>query len=353
MSAKKTPPRSPLDDREEAILRSVIREHIVSGEPIGSRTVSKGRRLDLSPATIRNIMSELEDRGFLIQPHTSAGRVPTAKAYRVYVDRMIRRPKMSVAQARAIDEAMLPRRGEITDLLTETSRQLSFFSQQVGVVLAPELERIVVEHMEFVRLDAHRVVAVLVGRSGVVHNRILFVDAPMEQSELDRIGRYLSQEFCGRTLPRIRELLREKMKEERAAYDELMARGLELGRKTLAAETGEAEVYVDGASNLLGSPEFADPERVKTLFQALERKRTLIDLLGRVLSDRGVQVVIGDEQPSDDLADCSLVASTYGAGGRVMGTLGIVGPKRMEYARAIALVDHLAQLLNRFFSTEN
>lgn len=353
MSAKKTGPRNPLDDREEAILRSVIREHIISGEPIGSRTVSKERRLDLSPATIRNIMSELEERGLLIQPHTSAGRVPTAKAYRIYVDRMIRRPKMSAAQVRAIDEAMLRRRGEITDLLSETSRQLSYFSHQVGVVLAPKLERIVVEHMEFVRLDARRVVAVLVGRSGVVHNRILFVDEPMEQAELDRIGRYLSQEFCGRTLPRIRELLREKMQEERAAYDELMARGLELGRKTLAAETGDAEVYVDGASNLLGSPEFADPERVKTLLQALERKRTLIDLLGRVLSDRGVQVVIGDEQPSDDLADCSLVASTYGSGGRVMGTLGIVGPKRMEYARAIALVDHLAQLLNRFFSREN
>ena len=354
MKSKKSAPQRTglgLDDREAAILRSVIRQHIVSGEPIGSRAVSKGPQLDLSPATIRNIMAELEERGFLSQPHTSAGRVPTPKAYRLYVDRMIRRPRMSSSQIQAIDRAMLASRGEITDLLAEASRQLSRFSNQVGVVLAPEIRRIVVEHVEFVRLDTRRVVAVVVGRSGVVHNRILDVVEPLEQRELDRIGRYLSEQFGGRTLPEIRDLLRRRMSEERAAYDRLVARSLELGRRTVEAESGEAEVFVDGASNLMDSPEFADPDKIKGLMQALEQKQTLITLLGRVLQDEGLQVVIGGEDPpASDLAQCSLVATTYGTGDRVMGTLGVVGPTRMEYAHAIALVDYLAQVLTRFFS---
>lgn len=349
----KKPGEGPLDERQEAILRSVIREHVLSGEPIGSRTISRARRLDLSPATIRNVMSDLERRGLLAQPHASAGRVPTAKAYRLYVDSMIRRPRMNAQQARAIDEALAGRRGEITDLLAEASRQLSRFSHQVGVVLAPELQRIVVEHLEFVRLDARRVVAIIVGRSGVVHNRILFTDEPIEQDELDRIGRLLTEEFCGRTLPRIRALLEQRLSEERAAYDRFVARSLELGRRTLEAEEAETAVFVEGTSNLIYSPEFADPDKSRTLLEALERKRTLIDLLGRVLDGRGVQVMIGDEQPSADLVECSLVATTYGSGDRVMGTLGVVGPTRMEYAQAIALVDHLGRLLDRFFSREN
>ena len=164
-----------LDPREESILRSVIREHIVSGDPIGSRTLSKGGRLDLSPATIRSVMSELEDRGLLTQPHISAGRIPTNKAWRLYVDRWVGKTKMAAEQTRAIDEALGGHRGEITDLLETASRQLSKFSRQVGVVLRPEVRRLVVEHVEFVRLDLRRVVAILVGRSGVVHNRILDV----------------------------------------------------------------------------------------------------------------------------------------------------------------------------------
>jgi heat-inducible transcriptional repressor len=340
-----------LDAREAAILKSVISQHILTGEPIGSRAIARRPRLDLSPATIRGVMAELEERGLLTQPHVSAGRLPTAKAYRIYVDRMIGKPKMAPDQTVAIDEAMGGHHGEITELLEEASRQLSRFSNQVGVVLAPELKRTVVEHLEFVRLDLHRVVAILVGRSGVVHNRILEVDEPLGQHELDGIGRYLSAEFRGLTLTQMRRALQRRMSEELATYDRLVARSLDLGRRTVAAEAGEAGVFVDGTSNLLDQPEFsADPERIKELMRALDRKKTLIDLLGRVLEDEGLQVIIGDENPESGLARCSLVASTYGAGGRVMGTLGIVGPTRMEYAQAIALVDYLAQVLGQYFS---
>ena len=178
---------SPTDDilesRQKDVLKSVIRAHIVTGEPVGSRTVSRGAGLDLSPATIRNIMAELEEHGLLVQPHTSAGRVPTDLAYRLYVDRLMGRSRMSAAQTHAIDEALERSRGEIPELLEETSRQLSRLSSHVGVVLAPEWRRIVVEQLEFVRLGPHRVVTILVGRSGVVHNRILEVEDPVEQAE--------------------------------------------------------------------------------------------------------------------------------------------------------------------------
>lgn len=340
-----------LDPREAQILKSIIREHILTGEPIGSAAVSRETRLDLSPASIRHVMAALAERGLLSQPHTSAGRVPTSRAYRLYVDQMIQRPRVALAQAQEIDRALLRSSTEIDELLAEASRQLSRCSHQLGIVLAPELRRLVVERLEFVQLGAQRVVAILVGRGGVVNNRILELPQPLDQNELDRIGRHLTQEFGGRTLPEIRSMLWHRMGQERAAYDRLVATSLELGQRALEAEVVEAGVFVDGASNLFSSPEFNHPEKFRSLLKALEEKKVLVDLLSRVLEGEGVQVVIGEENPSADLAQCSLVASAYRSGGRVMGTVGIVGPTRMEYARAMALVDYLAQVLSHFFSS--
>jgi heat-inducible transcriptional repressor len=343
-----------LDERQIAVLRSVIRAHIRSGNPVGSTTVARGARLRLSPASIRSIMSELEELGLLAQPHTSAGRVPTDRAYRHYVDRMIGTPQVAAAQARAIDAALDRSRGEIAEMLGEASRQLSQLSHQVGLVLAPDMGRIIVEHLEFVRLDARRVVAILVGRAGLVHNRILELDRVPDQDELERIGRYLSDEFGGMPLERMRDALRQRLREERAIYDRLVAASLDLGHKAVEAEASAGELFVEGASNLLHLPEFADLDVVRTLFRALEEKRVLIDLLGRVLEGEGIQVVIGEENPLSDLARCSLVASNYGSAERPMGTVGIVGPTRMEYPRAMALVSYLAGALSRLLvNTEN
>jgi heat-inducible transcriptional repressor len=329
---------SPTDDilesRQKDVLKSVIRTHIVTGEPVGSQTVSRGAGLDLSPATIRNIMAELEEHGLLVQPHTWAGRVPT-----------------DPAQTHAIDEALERSRGEIPELLEETSRQLSRLSNHVGVVLAPEWRRIVVEQLEFVRLGPHRVVTILVGRSGVVHNRILEVEEPLEQAELDRIGSYLSERYHGWTLPKIREELKQRITQERATYNLLASKALELGREAVDLSRADSDVFIEGTSNLLNSPEFSDLERMRSVFRTLEEKSRLVEILGRVLDEDGVQVVIGEENDDADLATCSLVASPYRSGERVMGTVGIVGPTRMEYARAVALVDYLAQVLSRLLST--
>lgn len=342
----------PLDERQAEVLRSIIRAHILSGEPVGSRTVARGARLRLSPASIRAVMAELEERGLLARTHSSSGRLPTDPAYRLYVDHMIRRPQVAPAQAQAIDHALRGSRGEVAELLGQASRQLSHFSNRVGLVLAPELSRVIVEHLEFVRLHERRVVAILVARSGLVHNRILDLERAPAQEELDRIGKFLSVEFGGLTLPQMREALRRRLNEERAVYDRLVAASLDLGRRALEAEESGAEVFIEGASNLLSLPEFSDVDLVRPLFRALEEKRLLIDLLGRVLEGDGVQVVIGDEDELCGLARCSLVASRYGSADQPMGTVGIVGPTRMEYARAIALVEYLAGLLTRLLGAE-
>lgn len=340
-----------LGTREREILKSVIQAHILSGEPVGSRTLSKGSGLDLSPATIRNIMADLDERGLLAQPHPSAGRVPTDVAYRLYVDHLMERGRVGHAQAQAIDDALDRNRAEIRELLGEASRQLSRFSRHVGVVLAPELRRIVVERLEFVRLDRHRVVAILVDRTGVVHNRILDADDPVDQDELDRAARFLSDQYGGWTLPAMREAILQRMTEETAACDRLLAAGLDLGRKAAEMPAATSAIFVEGASNLLRSADFGSLRRMRALFRTLEEKSRLVELLSRILEGEGVQVVIGSENPLPDLADCSVVASTYGVGGQVVGTVGIVGPTRMEYAKAIALVEHLANVLTRILSS--
>jgi heat-inducible transcriptional repressor len=341
---------SELDPRSGEVLRTVIRRHILTGEPVGSKSVTDGALLDLSPASIRNVMAELEERGLLQQPHTSAGRVPTDRAYRLYVDQMLRKSRVSPSQAQAIDAALASSRGEIPDLLAEASRQLSQFSNQVGLVLGPNLQRVLIDRIEFVRLDPRRVVAILVARSGVVHNRMLEIAEPEAQIELDRIGRYLTDELGGRTLPEMRDRLLTRMGEERAAYDRLMQQSLELGRQALESHEDEAELLVEGASNLIGSPEFSEVETMRGLFRTLEEKKSLIRLLGQVIDGTGVQVVIGEENPQEQLNKCSLVVAGYGTESGTLGTLGIVGPTRMEYAKAIALVDYLASVISKLMS---
>lgn len=333
-----------LDARRSAVLKAIVVEHIHSGEPVGSHKVSRDTRLDLSPATIRNVMAELEEHGLLSRPHSSAGRLPTDRAYRLYVDNMISTPQMATSHAQAIDRALARSRSEVAEMMSEASRQLSQISNQIGIVLAPDLRRIVVEHIEFVRLDRYRVVAILIGRSGIVHNRILKLDRQLDQHKLDLSGRYLSEEFRGYTLPQMRAKLQARVTEEQAAYELLLA--------ALQAEGGESDIFVEGFSNLLGLPDFADLDDVKSLFRTLEEKGRLIDLLDRILEGDGVQVVIGEENPLADLAHCSLVASSYGPEGRAVGMVGIVGPTRMQYSRGIALVDYLAGVLTKILSNE-
>ncbi len=340
-----------LGRRERAVLRAVIRAHLQTGEPVSSQAVSRDARVGVAPATVRAIMAELEARELLRQPHPSAGRVPTDLAYRVYVERWMSPPRLSRVQAERIDAALARARGEIPELLEEASRQLSHLSRQVGVVLAPELSRVVVEQIELVRVAPRRAVAILVSRSGVVHSRLVELDEELPPRELERIGAYLAQRYGGRTLPQMRADLLRDLDEAQAAYERHVARSLELGRRLLAGEAFEPEVFVGGASNLVGRPEFSDRERMQALLRTLEEKSRLVALLERLLESRGVQVLIGRENPDPELADCTLVASAYGFGERRMGTVAVVGPLRMPYRRAVAAVQYLADALTRMLSS--
>lgn len=340
-----------MSPRERDILRALVRAHVLTGEPVGSRTLASAGRDLGSAATVRAGMSSLEDKGLLAKPHASAGRVPTDAAYRLFVDHLMGRPRMGACDAQAIEAALRSVRGEFADLLAEASRQLSRHSAHVGVVVAPELRRIVVDRLELVRVSSGRILAVLVGRSGSVHHRMLEAPEDVPQEELDRVSRFLNDEFGGMTLPRMRAELVRRMGEERSRLDALVARGLEIGRRAVDVDDDvEGEVFVEGTANLLEYPEFSDVERMRALLSALDEKKRLVQWLGRVLESTGVRVLIGSEDPDARLDGISLVASSYRAGERVMGTVGIVGPVRMPYGRAMALVDFLSRSLTHLLT---
>ena len=244
--------------------------------------------------------------------------------------------------------------GEVEDLLRETSRALSFLSHHMGVVLAPRLEQTTFHGVECIHLAPDRVLVVLVAESGLVQHRIIHLDEAFAQEELDRISRLLTEMVSGLTLPQAREVLVARMREEKALYDRLLQRALALAQKTFEAEAGaEAEVYIGGAANIMREPEFADVEKMKAIFVAFEEKSKLVKILDACLDAAAVSVIIGKEHQAREMQGFSLVTSPYRSGDRVLGTLGVIGPTRMEYARVISLVDFTARLISRLLSEAN
>jgi heat-inducible transcriptional repressor len=341
-------------ERHREVLRAIIRDYIATAEPVGSRAVSRRYAFNLSPATIRNIMADLEETGYLTQPHTSAGRVPTDQAYRYFVDSLIARRPLSRAEASRIEDRVRPVAGEVEELLRETSRALSLLSHHMGVVLAPRLEQTTFRGVECVPLAGSRVLVVLVAESGLVQHRVIPLDEAVGQDELDRISRLLTDMVSGLTLPQARELLVARMREEKALYDRLLQQALTLAHKTFEAEAGaEAEVYIGGAANIMREPEFADVEKMKGIFAAFEEKSKLVKILDACLAAEAVTVIIGKEHQIREMRGFSLVTSPYRRGDRALGTLGVIGPTRMEYARVISLVDYTARLISRLLSEGN
>lgn len=339
-----------LDRRSQEILEAVVESYIHKGEPVGSRAVSKMSSEGLSAATIRNVMAELEEGELLTQPHTSAGRIPTDLGYRLYVDSLMKARRLRKDEEQMIESSLLATPIELHDLFGSVSRILSRLSHHLGLVVSPHISRARLKETEFVRLGKNRVLVIIVAVSGMIHNKVIAIDGDHPQEKLDKIGRYLSDEFRGNTLAEIRDRILEMMGQEKALYDALLRDALELGRASLEIEEEQTggEVFVDGTSNLLAEPEFSSINRLKGLFRTFEEKHELLRVLNSCLENEqpGVKLLIGSENPHPDLAGCTLVASSYGTGGRTLGTLGIIGPTRMEYARAIALVDSVARLFS-------
>ncbi len=349
------------DPRGQAILSAVIKEHLKTGEPVGSRTISDrfAHAAGWSSATIRNAMGELEEAGLVEQPHTSAGRVPTDKGYRFYVDHMLGETRLSKTDMAAINRFLGASTGGDARatpdrLMEKTSHLLSALSQNVGIVISPSLADNVLQHIEFMRLADNRILVVLVSAPNIIHNKIIRIEDELSQAELEQTARYLNTEFGGKSLVAIRAEIFELMREEKALYDKLLMNAILLCDRSLEGEEATTgEVYVDGASNILNKPDFSDAERMRELFRTFEEKSRLIKILNEcVTRDQpfagDVQVVIGREHIAPSMQACTLITAPYHIGlGDATGTLGVVGPMRIEYERMVAVVNYVARLIER------
>lgn len=367
-SKNKTPGEHPAanaaqpDARGQAVLAWIIKEHLVTGEPVGSSTVARhcASTTAWSSATIRNTMAELEDAGLVEQPHTSAGRVPTDKGYRFFVDNLLNN-KTRLSQK---DLSAVSRQFEVTDstdaaphkLMERVSHLLSHLSDSIGIVIAPQVTHNALQHIEFVSLSDRRILAVLVFVPNIVQNRLITLEEPLTQTELERTARYLNHEFNGKTLIQIRAEILRVMREEKRLYDQLARTAFMLCERSFQITDGEREeVFVDGASNIVAKPDFTDAERLRELLRTIEEKSRLIEILSECLK-RGepnavwtdVRVQIGRENNAPAMQNCSLVTASYRIGTTgVQGTLGIVAPMRIEYARTMALVNHIARAIEK------
>ncbi len=335
----------PLNAREREVLRDIILMYVLSAEPVSSRAISKHGGLGLSAATIRNIMADLEELGYLRQPHTSAGRVPTGAGYHLFAESLMGAHTVPVRVRRYIDEHLRETPSDAEGLVEITSHLLSELSQQVGIVVTPAIGDTVLRAIEFVPLSGSRVLVVVVSESGFVDNKVIDTERPLPREELVRASNYLTQNFGGLTLRQIRDRLLVLMAEERSQVDRLLGATLDLARRGLDLVTSR-EVLVDGTSTVLTQPELADVQRVRRLIETFGDKVRLVQMLTACVHGEGVRVIIGEDSDLTSELDFSLVATRYGVGERELGTLGIFGPSRMEYQRVIPLVHYLGETLS-------
>lgn len=344
MSAPAPDPRN-LNPREREVLGKVVELYIRTGVPVGSRTLSKVNTEGLSPATLRSIMADLEEAGYLSHPHTSAGRIPTDVGYRFHVDSLAGRPKLAATEREAMAREFHAT-GGLDSLVSRCTRLLAAASHQLSVATLPDVHCTTYRHVEFVKLSPRRLLVLFVASSGVVHQQVIKADLPDTQVELERQARFLNAELEGRTLMAVRDRLAELMREDRAAYDALARRALTLGSQYFAGcAESEGEVVVGGAEQLLERPDLADFDRMKQLLSAIEDKHRMLRILTQCLGRHGMTTAIGAENQDPQLRDCSLVATSYGVPGGPAGALAIIGPTRMDYDRAMALVGYVAELL--------
>ena len=339
-----------LNDRMKQVLRIVVEDYSLKGEPVGSKTISQESSLNLSPATIRNIMSDLEELGLLFQPHTSAGRVPTERGFRFYVDYILDIHELEDRERQVIRSRYAVSQGEVTEMFRETSRILSSASHYLGVVWAPRMNVVMFQHIEFVRLRKHLILAILVTTTGWVHNRIIEVEQEFPQSELDHLSDYMNGILTGLTLSQVREHLMEQMRVEKGEYDELFEHASRLGEMAFSS-LEETDVFIEGRTNMICEPEFGNLSKMANLFRAFEEKATMVRILDKCMDPKGVHIAIGSESQIEEIEPCSLVTSTYSFRGEVLGAVGVIGPRRMNYSRIVPLVDYTARLLTEMLES--
>lgn len=334
----------PLDARARQLLRTLIARYIAEGQPIGSRTLAKASGLDVSPATIRNIMSDLEEFGLVVAPHTSAGRVPTSQGYRVFVDSLIEMQPLGEPELDQLRRE-LPTDVSTPDLLGSATLLLSEMTHFVGVVSVPNRAEFPFRHIDFLPLGGNRVLVILVFTDGQVQNRVIATQRTYGAGELEQIANYLNTHFGGLRIDEIRVRLLREMQEEGARLNKLLTAAVEVAQAAFQGSAG-SDMLVAGQTNLMGKHEGSDVDRLRELFEAFQRKRDLLQLLERCSHAEGLRLFIGDESGFAALDTYSLVTAPYGVGGRVLGVLGVIGPTRMAYERVIPVVQATAQIIS-------
>jgi len=339
-----------LSERTRGVLLAVIKDYIHTAEPVGSKTVVERYTFDLSPATIRNIMAELEEEGYLRQPYPSAGRIPTDKGFRFYVDSLLKVRELPEGERERI-RCRYKDIDRLEDIMKETTKVLSTLSRCIGLVLTPGFDNVIIRHIEFIRLGCKQILILLASTTGMVYTKVIHTDEDIGQADLERMSVYLRGMAIGLTLRGLRAKVVEEMKREKALYDHLMAKALQMSEEALRGE-GNGDVYVEGRVNILDQPEFRnDLEKMKALFKAFEEKGALVKLLDKGLSAEGVQIYIGEDIEFNEVKGCSLVTAPYGGKDYTLGTIGVIGPVRMDYSRVIPLVDWTARLLGDLLAT--
>jgi heat-inducible transcriptional repressor len=341
-------PVTPIGGREREILTAIVETFIATGEPVGSRTLSRVNREGLSPASIRNVMADLSEAGFLEQPHTSAGRVPTPEAYKYYVEQLTGEAHLS-HESQTIIEDSFHGISEVQEFMERTSHVLSLVSRNVGVAIATGGPKNALEHVYFSRLADQKVLAVVITRSGVVRDRVLRLD--IAQADLDVAARYINENFRGWTMEAMRAEISRRLEQERSEYDRLMSSLEQLyNQGALQTEQPAQIVYVEGASNLVANEQ--DRERLQQLLRTLEEKQKIIELLGAYVDAKqeAVRVVIGLDEALPSMRNFVLIGAPARVGGEVMGSLAVIGPTRIDYQHTMTAVSYIARLFDKILN---
>lgn len=337
-----------LCDREKGVLQALISLYVATAQPVGSKAIAAEYQLGVSPATIRNTLKDLEERGLIQKPHTSAGRVPTDKGYRAYVDDLLRPEGLTRSEEKKIQDEMMLDYGKVEELMEQTSKVLGDISKQLGVTLAPRFDQGILTNIDLIPVAEKKLLVVLAIKSGLVRSILLEANSSLETLALDKTKSVLNERLCGLTLGQIRDSIKERLKETSTGDPRLIKLFLDSSANILSFDQTE-QLHLGGTTNIVNQPEFQDADRLSTFIELIEQKKILAELLATKGINEGITITIGKEIDRGEMESCSLVTSSYGSG-EVKGIIGIIGPKRMRYSKFVSLVDYTAKLLNEILS---
>jgi len=335
-----------LEKRSQRILQAIVSEYIATGEPVGSRTVSKMKGIGLSAASIRNIMTDLTDAGYILQPHVSAGRIPTDMGYRIYVDNILDEQPMAEIERVSIESLIRAAGLDIRDVLRRSSSVLAGLSRQAGVVTATPAPEQTFKTIEFIKLAQDRILVVLVSATGFVQSKIIFDEDDIDQQALESYARMINDLLKDSDLRQARELIEQELATEKSKVDAMLAKALRLSHIILS-QRADREVFIEGQINFLDEPEFFEIDKLRSVLVTFEEKSKLLKIMDKTLYAEGIQILIGSEHGLNEIESCSIVAYPIRTEETVLASISVIGPKRMNYLQVIPLVGTTARILTR------